>query len=117
MADLNTYLLQEYARATNEGREPCYNISSALSNAINQIQQHGFILNSTSDGHDFLNFIDMIGHQLHPFNTTKVVTVNAADYENLDPQQKFVFSHIMEYVYLITLSAWRTQLTRFLNSS
>lgn len=98
MTDLNTFLLDELAHATAQGREVAFHLSNTLTNAIDQVNQSGVILNSMNDGEDFLEFIDNIGHQFHPFNTAKVVAVNAADYAGLDAQQKFIFSHIMEFV-------------------
>lgn len=111
MTDLNTALLDEGNRASAEGREPCFHYSPTLSTVLAQIDQHGVIANSINDGEDFLEFIDNLGHQFQPFNILKVIAVNAADYDMLDPQQKFVFSHIMEFVHFVSLLKLDGQLT------
>lgn len=99
MTDLNTFLLQEATQAASEGREPCFHYSPTLATAIIQVHQRGVIEDSLEDGQEFLDFIDNIGHQFHPFNSMKVFAVSAVEYDHLDPQQKFVFSQIMEFVF------------------
>nr|AVP71792.1 MAT1-2-1 [Juglanconis sp.] len=98
MTDLNSYVIEELAQAQADGREPAYKVSSTLATAVHQVNASGLIANSYNDGQEFLDFIDTVGNQLHVFNPAKVAGMNAAEYEGLDPQQKYIFSHVMDEV-------------------
>lgn len=103
MADLNRYLVNELAVATEGGRELAFHMSPSLLNAMHQVQSHGTIANSFNDGWEFLELIDAIGIQFHSFNTSKVAAIDMQEYDALDPSQKVLLTAIMEYV-LICLS-------------
>lgn len=98
MTDLNAWLTEELAQSQAFGRQPAFMVSATLAACIHQVNANGLITNSYNDGQEFLDFIDSVGIQFHVFNPAKVAGMNAAEYEVLDAQQKFVLSHIFEFV-------------------
>lgn len=98
MTDLNAWLSEELAQSQAFDRAPAFMVSATLAACIHQVNANGLIANSYNDGQEFLDFVDSVGIQFHVFNPAKVAGMNAAEYECLDAQQKYMFSHIFEFV-------------------